>query len=71
MNPCRNGGQCIEGQAATVCKCQVGFYGTYCQGECVHMVGGMVLMMLRGDCGNDGECEMMLLNVEMKLIVVS
>ena len=42
MNPCRNGGQCIEGQAATICKYQVGFYGTYCQGNYGN-IGSMIV----------------------------
>ena len=42
MNPCRNGGQCIEGQAATICKCRVGFYGTYCQGKYGN-IGSMIV----------------------------
>ena len=32
-NPCRNGGQCIEGQSLTICKCKGGFYGQFCEGK--------------------------------------
>ncbi|XP_025106489.1 collagen alpha-3(VI) chain-like isoform X11 [Pomacea canaliculata] len=52
-NPCRNGGECVNGEKDYVCECRRGFAGKNCERSCSDRADIVFLLDMSGSVGYD------------------